>query len=257
MNNISKEEVEEEEFFDGVYGKLTGKWKLESDDWEKFARIDNALDGYTHSIKVLGDISGLKVLDFGCGNGWLSVVLAKMGANVSGFDISKEAVRVARAMSEFNGVGDITDFKVGSGYASGFPEQSFDLIIGQAILHHLGDKEMLAKELNRLLKPGGKAVFHECFGNSLLLERARLWVPVATEGEPHWDEQLKYSDIDVLRDVFEVKCKEFGLFSRLDRVVNNRAIIRAINKFDCFLLANVKFLRRYARTIVVELYRKE
>jgi len=256
MNEVTKEEIEEKEFFDGVYSKLSGKWKLRAHDWEKFKNIDKATNGYEHSIKVLGDIKGKNVLDFGCGNGWLSVVLAKMGANVSGFDISKEAVRVATSMAEYNGVGDRTNFKVGSGYDSGFPSQSFELIIGQAILHHLGDKESLAKELNRLLKPGGKAVFHECFGDSLTLERIRLLFPVPTEGEPHWDEQLKYSDINVLKQYFNVQHKEFGLFSRLDRIIKNISINSALNKVDCFLLDNLKFLRRYARTVVVELYKK-
>lgn len=256
MNEFTKEELEEKEFFNGVYGKLSGKWKLKDNDWEKFKTIEKAIDGYDHSIKVLGDINGKNILDFGCGNGWLSVVLAKMGANVSGFDISEEAVRVASSMADYNDVGKSTHFQVGSGYDTGFPDQSFELVIGQAILHHLGDKESLARELNRVLKPGGKAVFYECFGNSLLLERIRLMFPVPTEGEPHWDEQLKYSDIDVLNNYFNVEYKEFGLFSRLDRVIKNETFVRVLNKIDCFLLDHIKFLRRYARTIVVELYKK-
>lgn len=252
-NDITKEELEEEKFFDGVYGKLSGNWKLKSDDWEKFDKIDNALDGYTYSVKALGNLKGKNVLDFGCGNGWLSVVLAKMGANVSGFDISKEAVRVSSAMAEYNDVANTTQFQPGSAYDSGFSDQSFELIIGQAILHHLSDKQLVANELNRLLKPGGKAVFYECFGDSLMLEKLRLLVPVPTEGEPHWDEQLKYADLEVLQNNFDVKYKEFGFFSRLDRVIKNKAVNRALLKLDSFLLDNLPFLRRYARTIVVEL----
>lgn len=255
-NDITKEELEEKKFFDEVWGKKSGNQKLKSDDWGRFEKIDKALDGYTYSIKVLGDLKGKNVLDFGCGHGWLSVVLAKMGANVSGFDISKEAVRVSSEMAEFNGVANSTHFQVGSAYNSGFPDQSFELIIGQAILHHLSDKKFVAKELNRLLKPGGKAVFFECFGDSLMLERLRLLVPVPTEGEPHWDEQLKYADIEVLKSYFDVKHKEFGFFSRLDRMINNKTINRALLKLDRFLLDNFSFLRRYARTIVVELYKK-
>lgn len=256
MNEVAKEELEEKEFFNNAYGKLSGKWKLNPIDWEKIEKTNKATNGYVHSIKVLGDIKGKKVLDYGCGNGALSVVLAKMGANVSGFDISEEAVRVSTTMAEYNGVGNVTNFKVASAYDSGFPDQSFDLIIGQAILHHLGDKETLARELNRLLKPGGKAVFFECFGDSLILERVRLFFPVPTEGEPDWDQQMKYSDINVLKKYFNVQYKEFGMLSRLDRVIKNKSINVALEKVDYFLLKYLKFLRRFARTIVVELSKK-
>lgn len=255
-NDNTPEELEEQEFFDGVYGKLSGEWKLDAEDWEKFSRMDRVTDGYSYSVKALGDVTGKNILDFGCGNGWLSVLLAKMGANVSGFDISDEAIRVATSMAECNGVSDSTRFRVGSAYNVDFPDESFELIIGQAILHHLEDKERLSKEIDRLLRPGGKAVFYECFGDSLILERIRLWVPVATEGAPHWDEQLKYADVEVLNNLFDVRYKEFGLLSRLDRVVKSRRIKRALQDLDYFILERIQFLRRFARTIVVELHKK-
>src|SRR5207245_7315047 len=50
--------------------------------------------------------------------------------------------------------------------------------LGQAILHHLREKGQVARELYRVLKPRARAIFSEPFGNSSLLERLRLVVPV-------------------------------------------------------------------------------
>src|SRR3990170_737539 len=55
---------------------------------------------YKFYWKLIGDVNSLKVLDFGCGNGWLSVLLAKQGANVWGIDISEELIRQANQFAD-------------------------------------------------------------------------------------------------------------------------------------------------------------
>ena len=57
--------------------------------------------GFTQNIfeammKKIGNIEGKNVIDFGCGEGWLSEILIKKGAKVWSFDISEEAVRKVR-----------------------------------------------------------------------------------------------------------------------------------------------------------------
>src|SRR5579884_3179675 len=47
-------------------------------------------------LKVIGDVSGLTVLDAGCGEGYLSRILTQRGANVTGIDISPRLVEIAR-----------------------------------------------------------------------------------------------------------------------------------------------------------------
>jgi len=48
-------------------------------------------------LQIVGDVSGLTVLDAGCGEGYLSRILAQRGANVTGIDISSRLIEMARA----------------------------------------------------------------------------------------------------------------------------------------------------------------
>ena len=145
---------------------------------------------------------------------------AKRGARVHGIDISSEAIHIARRTAVANEVEERVRFTVGSAYELDSPDNYFDVIAGQAILHHVADKSRVASELYRVLKPGGKAVFFECFGDSRMLERLRLTIPVPgeEEDETHQDEQIKYEDLETFRRLFTVSWKEFQLFSRLDRI---------------------------------------
>src|SRR5712691_10176378 len=49
-----------------------------------------------HFLSLLGDIAGLTVLDAGCGQGYLSRILARRGAHVTGMDISPNLIQIAR-----------------------------------------------------------------------------------------------------------------------------------------------------------------
>jgi SAM-dependent methyltransferase len=224
-------------------------------DWEKLSNAE-PLGAYMASMSSLGDIRGLHVLDAGCGDGWMSVILAKLGASVSGFDISPEAIDVARTRAAVNGVADRISLQAASFYSMPFPDNEFDIVIGQAILHHLRDKHAAAAEIRRVLKPGGRALFVECFGNSAVLERLRLLVPVASgspEDPDHWRDKVSNRDIDVFRAVFSVKIEHYHVFSRLDRIFRSAKIVRMLNRVDVALLRTFPIIRRYARTIFMEL----
>ena len=92
------------------------------------------------------------VLDFGCGGGWLSKILASRGHKVVGVDISKSLLQNAKkinSQSEFI-LGDCTRLP--------FKEKAFDLIAGIAILHHLNINKALF-ECYSALKVFGNALF--------------------------------------------------------------------------------------------------
>ncbi|NOT07132.1 MAG: class I SAM-dependent methyltransferase [Gemmatimonadales bacterium] len=225
-------------------------------DWERFDQILERTDPYIESVRRLGDLRGKRVFDVGCGSGWLSIILAKRGALVDGMDISPEAVRTAELRSARNGVGDQCRFRAGSCYELPYEDGRFEVVAGQSILHHVGDKARAAAELFRVMRPSAHAVFHEPFGNSLMMERLRRLVPVPS-GSPddpeQWSHQFKYSDLPPFRAHFEVEIEEFQFFSRLDRVIRSPKVRLALGRFDRALLAKVGFLRQYARAIVIVL----
>jgi len=227
---------------------------MNSWDWQKLDGTPPPGNGYFYAVKSLGDLQGKRVLEAGCGTGWLSIILAKRGAQVHGFDISPESIRVARQRAKVNEVENKVSFEVKSFYDIDYEDGYFDLAMGCAILHHV-NVDKIIEPLRRVLKSEGKAVFFECFGNSKWLERLRLLVPVpvSEEDKSHWQEQLKYSDLKKFHRGFaRISWREFQLFSRLDRVVKNKSSIRLINRLDEALFRFIPVIKRYARTVVLE-----
>ncbi|HEX5483523.1 MAG TPA: class I SAM-dependent methyltransferase [Terriglobia bacterium] len=128
-----------------------------------------------YAFSVLGNPRGLEVLDYGCGAGENSVILAALGAKVSGIDLSPDLVEIAKRRLDRNGLE--ASFKVASAYETGFPDDSFDVAFGIAILHHL-DIERAAREVYRVLKPGGSAIFAEPIRDLRILKWLRKVAPV-------------------------------------------------------------------------------
>jgi SAM-dependent methyltransferase len=203
----------------------------------------------------LSSSPGDYILDLGCGTGWLSVILAKRGFSVKGVDISPVAIEIANQRARANNVEDKVDFEVMSFYDLKFSDNEFDKIISLNAFHHAEDRKLFAHNIFKVLKKGGLAILCEPFGNSTFLEKLRLLIPVKIndEDKSHWNDQIKYKDLDVFRPYFLIDWKEFHFFSRLDRVFKNKKFIKFLNYFDRSLLKNFPFIRPYARSIVIKL----
>lgn len=115
---------------------------------------------------------GTRVLDLGCGQGDLTLMLLAHGAVVTGLDLSSGMLDVARRRVELYGGGSAATFVAAPVERTGLPSSSFDVIVGRWILHHI-DLEPAAAELARLLAPGGRAVFLENSGANPVLNFAR------------------------------------------------------------------------------------
>lgn len=258
--SLRAEEQEEIARHDELYRKeRPADLVMVPSDWQKFDSDHDTNNPYIASIQLLGDVQGLRVLDAGCGDGWLSVILAKRGASVEGFDISEEGIRTARDRAVANQVSEQCVFEIASFYSLPYPAGRFDRVAGQSILHHLSDKARVAAELHRVMKPGARALFHEPFGNSLWLERLRLLVPVKSQAEEdptEWKKQFKYRDLEPFRPLFDVRLTEWQFFSRLDRVFSSPPLVGWLASLDRWLLRRLAWLRPYARAVVVEMTRR-
>lgn len=144
---------------------------------------------------LLGDVRGKMVLDFGAGQGENTLLLAKKGARVVAMDISHALLQLARQRLRVNGVSSAeANFIVGSAHNIPLREESVDVVFGIAILHHL-DLGLAAREIHRVLRKGGRAIFQEPIRNSKVLRMARKLIPfrradVSAFERPLTDEEL-------------------------------------------------------------------
>jgi ubiquinone/menaquinone biosynthesis C-methylase UbiE len=106
-----------------------------------------------------GGLAGKRVLEVCCGLGMLANWLAAHGAaEVVAIDSDPESIAVAR--TTYAGAATIT-FRCGDALdLSEFPDESFDIVVGQATLHHLTNNlPKASREFRRVLRPGGRCLF--------------------------------------------------------------------------------------------------
>src|SRR5438477_5370536 len=90
-----------------------------------------------YAYALLGDVRGRTVLDFGCGSGENTLLLARRGAKVLGVDISADLINLARRRLAINELDGAAEFVVASAHELPIENESMDVAFGMAILHHL------------------------------------------------------------------------------------------------------------------------
>lgn len=140
-------------------------WDRVAADWEIQVGDEGDNNRRLNSDPVLwqlaGDVTGLAVLDAGCGTGYLAQKLSAKGANVTGVDLSPRMIEIAqRRWPQI-------DFRVDSCSAlTTLAPATFDLIVSNYVLMDVEDLPGAMAAFHRVLKPGGMvvAVFsHPCF----------------------------------------------------------------------------------------------
>ncbi len=109
---------------------------------------------FNYFRKIINDNpEKLKTLDIGCGGGLLTEELAKLGLSVTGVDISKESILVARDHATRNDL-NIT-YLESCGERLPFKDASFDMVFCCDVLEHVNNVSTLILEISRVLKKGG------------------------------------------------------------------------------------------------------
>lgn len=90
---------------------------------------------------------GVKILDVGCGEGWVSELLVKNGCQVTGIDYSSKAIKKASKLPGRYLQVDLYNYK---------PTEEFDWVVCSEVLEHLDDDQIALKLMYSWLKPGGR-----------------------------------------------------------------------------------------------------
>lgn len=142
-------------------------------------------------------LSGLSLLDIGCGGGLLCEPLARMGANVTGVDASEKNISIASLHAEQMGVA--VDYRHGTAEALAAAGKQYNIVTALEIVEHVADVEAFLQAVSALVKPGGmlfmstlnrtaKSYATAIIGAEYLLR----WLP---RGTHHWRKFLKPSEL--------------------------------------------------------------
>jgi len=143
---------------------LRAFWDSVAEDWHTQVGDEGDRNRRLNSDPVLwafaGEVAGLRVLDAGCGTGYLTRKLHALGAQATGVDFSERMIAVARRL------GPAVDFRVDSCTTlATIPTASIDLLLSNYVLMDVADLEAAVGAFARVLRAGGRAVLvfsHPC-----------------------------------------------------------------------------------------------
>ena len=215
-----------------------------------------------YAFYLLGDVRDKKVVDLGCGSGEKLIPLAVRGADVIGIDLSPDLVELASQRFENylvaeDGCRDCrcpivsknkVQFKVGSAYATGLPDESVDVVFALALFHHLEDLERTRKEIQRILRPNGFLVLREPvrFSKKIVALRPLFRAP---RGEiSAYEHPMTRRELEVISEGFELVAERYfrlPFVALLDRKEARQASDWMLEKFPA--------LKHWATVIVRKL----
>ena len=197
MNSINKKEIEKFSKMASEWWNPEGKFK----PLHKFnpIRIKYIKQNIINNFKLKNKtkpLSGISILDIGCGGGLLSEPMARMGASVTGIDASDKNIKIAKLHSKKN--------KLKINYICSSPEKlslkkKFDVVLNMEIVEHVEDVDFFLKSCSNLLKKNG-LMFVATINKTLKsyvfaivgAEYVLRWLPIGTH---EWEKFVNPEDL--------------------------------------------------------------
>jgi ubiquinone/menaquinone biosynthesis C-methylase UbiE len=136
---------------------------------------DEQRDAWLDLLSRLVGRTPQRVLDIGCGTGFLALLLADLGHIVTGIDLSPRMIDRARRKAEQ--AARQIDFRVGDAVALDCPDETYDVVVARHVIWNLPDPERAVAEWVRVLRPGGRLALIEgkwANNEALALSSSRL-----------------------------------------------------------------------------------
>lgn len=176
------------------------------------------------------ELDNPKILDLGCGTGWLSAMLADYGPT-TGVDLAESVI--ATAKSRYPHV----TFLAGDVFEVSLPTNHFDLVVSQEVIAHVVDKTAYLDRAVQALKPGGHLIITT--PNKFIIDRGNF-PSQAPEHIEHWLTMRKLKRL--LRPNFQV------LRSMSIIPMGHRGILRFVNSRKVNALLGVLVSQRHLET---------
>jgi len=165
-------------------------------------------------------LQGLRLLDIGCGGGILSESMARLGARVTGIDVTEKNIRVAGLHAEQGGL-DL-DYRLAAAEDLAASDEQFDAVLNMEVVEHVDHRPGFLSACGKLVRPGGvmvvatinrslAALVIAIFGAEYVLR----WLP---KGTHHWRKLVKPAEVMAgLGDEFELMHRTGVRVNPLDR----------------------------------------
>ncbi len=223
-------------------------------DW-KFDDYRNRSPWRRHLFGFFGPLEGRTILDLGCGAHPTPIYFALAGARrVVACDVSPKAASLVRELARQHGVADRVTATVCPAEHMPLDDGQFDLVHGEAVLHHL-QLPQAGREIARVLKPGGRAAFKDPLGQNRLLEFVRDYLPYKRKhAAKATDAPLRFRDIETFGKAF-TRCSYhgFGFSSVPAGFLSGRRrtkLVRAAYRLDGLILRSFPRLHRFCQYVV-------
>lgn len=148
-----------------IYDTLGDRWYTAFDDPVALLRLETKVKTpwVVERLHRHFGAAPVKILDVGCGAGFLSNALAAEGHRVWGLDLSEDSLRVA---ARHDPTGSVTYVR-GDATRLPFPDGEFDAVSAMDFLEHVDDPGAVIAEISRVLRPGGLFFYHTFNRNPL------------------------------------------------------------------------------------------
>ena len=190
------------------------------------------------------------ILDFGCGVGRSLKKVAEFNPKkITGIDISD--VSIQKAKSLIIDSNSEVELVVDNCEKTKFKNNTFDIVYGTGILHHL-NIEICLEEIRRILKPGGKFLFVEPLGTNPLINFYRKVTPKSRSEDEH---PLINQDFNLIKSKFiKNKIKYYGfltlVFFPFYNSPKNSTIFKILKNIDQ-LLFKIGFFKKLAWSVLI------
>lgn len=253
MENVRQDIIDRERAFHNERFGQEQDPRMHLDKW--YLSIRHGAESQDQFVKKMA--KGADVLEYGCADGALSLGglhLDDICRSLVGIDISDVAVATANEHARKAGASN-AEFIAMNAEAMSFPDNSFDLVYGRGIIHHL-DLDRCYSEVARILRNGGCASFFEPMGYNPVLNAYRNRTPDIRTVDEH---PLLAADFTLAERYFaQVKVEYFGLFSVGSALVPKglRSYAYSAGKAMDSIVLKVPYVNRLAWYALITLTKK-
>jgi 2-polyprenyl-6-hydroxyphenyl methylase/3-demethylubiquinone-9 3-methyltransferase len=188
------------------FAALASQWWDEEGEFRPLHRLnpvrlqflrDRLAGHFARGARDLAPFRGLSLVDVGCGGGLVAEPMARLGFAVTGLDADAEALAVARAHAEAQGLA--IDYRAETAEDLAAQGARFDAVLALEVMEHVTDVPLFLAAASRLLRPGGAFIAStinrtaRSFALAIVgAEYVLRWLP---RGTHRWDRFLRPSEV--------------------------------------------------------------